>query len=224
MRNYGTRTLHDIARGAVITFQFYDGHRGKIAVEVADNLDVRTTPAVNALVVITHHRHILVFVDQQLQQLVLHVVRVLVFVHDNILEAVRKLFSQVRHLLQHEYGVEQQIVKVHRVRFTQALLVFGIVTRAPFFVGELGTGKRNIGSLQHRRTILVKHRILVTRNRTMHALDFGGIAFIAQVFLQNLLQQTLLVVVIVNREIAIIPLPAKFPEHKVPIEAHLEHT
>ena len=90
--NHGTRTLHDIARGAVIAFELYDSHRGKIAVEVADDADVRAAPAVNTLVIVTHHRHVLVFVYQQFQQFVLHVVRVLILVHHHELELVLELF------------------------------------------------------------------------------------------------------------------------------------
>ena len=67
MGNHGTGTLHNIRRRAIITFELDNRHRGKIAVEVADNLDVRATPAVNTLVVVTHHRHIFSFrIDEQL--------------------------------------------------------------------------------------------------------------------------------------------------------------
>ena len=117
MRNHRARALHDIARRTVIAFEFYDSHGSKVAVEVADNLDVRATPAINTLVVITHHRHVLVFVYQQLQQFVLHVVRILIFVNDHVPESFGKLFGKTRHLLEHEDRIEQEVVKVHRVRF-----------------------------------------------------------------------------------------------------------
>ena len=83
--------------------------------EIADNLDVRATPAVNTLVVITHHRHVLVFVDEQLQEFVLNVIRVLVFIDHHITEALRQLRCQIGNLLQHVDRVEQQVIKVHSV-------------------------------------------------------------------------------------------------------------
>ena len=66
MRNHGARTLHDIRRRAIVAFKLYDCHRGKVTVEIADNLDVCAAPPVNTLVVVADHRHILVFVDEQL--------------------------------------------------------------------------------------------------------------------------------------------------------------
>ena len=106
MRDYGTRALHDVARGAVVAFEFHDGHRGEVAVEVADNLDVRATPAVNTLVVVAHHGYVLVFVYQELQQFVLHVVRILVFVDKHVAEGFHKRTSHIRNFLQHQHHIE----------------------------------------------------------------------------------------------------------------------
>ena len=64
VRNHGTCALHDVCRGAVVAFKLYNRHRGKVTVEVADNLDVRAAPAINTLVVVAHHRHIFLFIYQ----------------------------------------------------------------------------------------------------------------------------------------------------------------
>ena len=64
VRNHGTSALHDVCRGAVVAFKLYNRHRGKVTVEVTDNLDVRAAPAINTLVVVAHHRHIFLFIYQ----------------------------------------------------------------------------------------------------------------------------------------------------------------
>ena len=70
--------------------------------------------------------------------------------------------------------------------------------------------------------MFVEHRVLVTRNSTVNALDFGSIAIVTQVFLDDLLQNAFLVVVIVYREIRIVPVATESLRHKIPIEAHLQ--
>ena len=222
MRNHGARPLHDVACGAVIAFQLHNGDRRKIAMEVADNLNVRATPAVNALVVVAHHGHVPLLVDKELQEFVLNVVRVLIFIDNHVFKAVGQLFSKARHLLEHEHRIEQEVIEVHGVRFTQALLVFRIVTGAVFLVDKFGTLHGDIRRLQPGFPILVEHRILVARNSAMHALDFGRIAVIAQFFLEDLLQYALLVVVIVNGEVGIVPIRAESLPHEIPLKAHLQ--
>ena len=81
---------------------------------------------------------------------------------------------------------------------------------------------RHLGRLEDRGTKLVEHRILVARNGPVHALDFGGIAVVAQIFLQYLLQQAFLVVVIVYRKIAVVPGTTKCLERLARVEAFLE--
>ena len=56
----------------------------------------------------------------------------------------------------------------------------------------------------------------------MHALDFGGIAIVTQILLENLFQDALLVIVIVDGEIRIVPLTFEGTQHGLHVEAALQ--
>ena len=56
----------------------------------------------------------------------------------------------------------------------------------------------------------------------MQLFDFGGFKVVAQVFLQDFLEDPLLVVVVVNRKIAIVPLTAHGGHHRFLRKAKLQ--
>ena len=149
MGYYGARPLHDIRRGAVVPFQLNDSHRGKIPMEIADNLDVRTTPTVNALVVVAHNRHVLLLVNEQLQKFILHVVGILIFIYHHVLVAFRQLVCQAGYFLEHEHRIEQQVIKVHGVGFLEALLVFPVKSCHSLLVGKFRAHHGDFRRLQN---------------------------------------------------------------------------
>ena len=215
MCNHGTRTLHDVCSRAVIAFELYNRHRSKIAVEVTDNLDVCATPAINTLVVIAHHRYVFrIPVDEQLQKFILDVIRILVFVHDNVLETFSQLFRQIRDHLQHANRIEQQVVEVHRVRFRKLFLVSGVITSLAFFISKFSIQSSHIRRLQNRLVVLVQDRILETRNSAMNLLQFIHVVIVAKIVLQDFLEDALLVIIIVNGEVCIKPLAAKSLDYR----------
>ncbi len=58
---------------------------------------------------------------QQPHQFVLRTVRVLIFIHQQILKSPVVIFAHRRHRFEQAHGFEQQIVEVHRIRFQQLL-------------------------------------------------------------------------------------------------------
>lgn len=115
--------------------------------EITDDLDVGTTPAINTLVVVAHHSHIVLFIHQQLQQFILHIVGILIFIHNHILKTGSQLIRQIGQLLQHEHRIEQQVVKVHGIGFQKFLLVFRIIAGVLFFVRVLSIVASHFRSL-----------------------------------------------------------------------------
>ena len=178
--------------------------------EVTDNLDVCAAPAVNTLVVIAHHRYVFrIPVDEQLQKFILDVIRILIFVHNNVLETLSQLFRQIRHHLQHANRIEQQVIEVHRVRFRKLFLVSRIIACLAFFIGKFSIQSSHIRRLQDSLVVLVQDRILETGNRAMDLLQLIYIVIIAKIVLQDFLEDALLVIVIVNGKVCIKPLAAK---------------
>ena len=210
MRNHRTSAFNDVRGRAVIAFELDNRHRSKIAVEVADNLDVCATPAVNTLVVIAHHRYVFrIPVDEQLQKFILDVIRILVFVHDNVLETFSQLFRQIRDHLQHANRIEQQVVEIHRVRFRKFFLISRVIAGLTFFVSKFSVQSRHIRRLQDSLVVLVQDRILETGNRAMDLFQFIHVVIVAKIVLQDFLEDAFLVVVIVNGKVCIKPLAAK---------------
>ena len=68
---------------------------------------------------------------EQDHQLVLRKVRVLVLVHEHVLEAFRIVLEHVVMFAEHPHRANQQVVEVHRVRRDEAPLVLGISLSDP---------------------------------------------------------------------------------------------
>ena len=77
---------------------------------------IRAAPGVDALRVIAHHHDVLMPRRQQVDQVALQLVRVLVFVHQDELEAPLVLLAHLLLLLHQLEPERQQIVEIHRVR------------------------------------------------------------------------------------------------------------
>ena len=146
----------------------------------------------------------------------------MIFIDNNVLELASQLTNKFRYHLQHLDRIEKQVVEIHRVRFRQFLLICGIVARIALLVGKFRIHRRHFRSLQSRLITLVQNRILVTRNCTVHFFQFCGIVIVAQIVLQDFLENPLLVVIIVNRKVCIEPLAAKRLNDKIFSKAELQ--
>ena len=86
-------------------------------------LYIRAAPAVYALVIVAHNAKVAVLSAQHFNKPVLRHVGILIFVHENILEAVLVLFKHLGALFKQLYRFHEQIVKVERVSGHKAALI-----------------------------------------------------------------------------------------------------
>ena len=107
VRDDGVGRGQHVAHAAVVLFQLHRVRVRVVLLELQDVADVGATPAVDGLVVVAHHHDVLVLRGQKPRDGVLGVVRVLVFVHHEVAEAVLIGVQHVGVVLQQQVRVEQ---------------------------------------------------------------------------------------------------------------------
>ena len=179
-------------RRAVVLFQLDRRRVGIVPRKVDDIADVRAAPCVNALIRVADDADVSPFLGQQLRQRVLGVVRILVFVDEDILKAVLVFFPHVFVLLQQAHGQAQQVVEVHSVVFLQLLFIQRIYLGDFLGVEIAGPAGKFIG---------VHQGVLRRRNRPQDGP--GRKLLVIQIdLLQAILNEGHLVCRIVNRKIS----------------------
>ncbi len=127
--------LHDGARRAVVLFEL-EGHGvGIVLAEREDVLDLGAAERIDRLRVVAHDAHFRAGLRQPPDDDVLGVVRILVLVHENIMEQLLVAGQHIGTVAQQDVGLEQQVVEVHRTVAFAALTV-ELVERAE--LGHLG--------------------------------------------------------------------------------------
>src|SRR3546814_20477920 len=109
----------DLRGRAVILLEPDHRRAGEILVEAQDIRDLRAAPAVHRLVVVTDDTDILARLREQAEPEILAGVGVLIFVDEDIFEAVLILFEHVAVRLQYHQHMEQQIAEVAGVQCFQ---------------------------------------------------------------------------------------------------------
>ena len=124
MGNHRIGRIQNGLGGAVILFQ-PNGAAAPILLFKAENvLDGGAPEPVNALVIIAYHADIFVTSRQQRGEQVLHVVGILVFIHQNISEFPLIVAEDILMLLQKLDSHIDNVIKIQRVVFFQLGLVF----------------------------------------------------------------------------------------------------
>ena len=113
----------DALRAAVVLFELDDLQLRVIAAELVDVLGVGAAPGVDALVVVAHAGEARLGAGDGLEQAVLRVVGVLVFVHQQVAKALLPDRPCVGIGFQDAQRQADQVVEVHRVECREALLV-----------------------------------------------------------------------------------------------------
>ena len=112
----GVGDVQDLRRAAVVGFDLVD-LRARIALgELEDVLEVRAAPGVDALRVVAHDHDVVMPRGEQVNEVALELVGVLVFVHEDELEAPLVMFAHVGVVLQQLEPEHEQVVEVHRIR------------------------------------------------------------------------------------------------------------
>ena len=91
--------------------------------QLAQVVDVGAPPAIDRLVVVTHRKDVAAGLHKGAQQLILHRVGILVFVDQDVFEALLVLLQNLAVGLQDLEHVEQQIAEIDRVQRFQPLLI-----------------------------------------------------------------------------------------------------
>ena len=97
-------------------------------------------PAVDRLVGIAHHAEIAMHFGQPLDQHVLRPVRVLVFVHQHVLELVGVVLPHALGCLEQLHGLQEQVVEVERARFPQRVEI-RLVDPAHLLIAQAPAGR-----------------------------------------------------------------------------------
>ena len=133
--------FQDFRHAAVVGF-YLEGFRRRVARrEAEDVLHVRAAPGIDALGIVSHDHELAVLPGQHVDEAALEVVGILVFVHQDVVEARAVQGAQVLLFLEEAHDVEQQVVKVHAVGFLLAEdVLFMHVQNGVQMVGEVGIG------------------------------------------------------------------------------------
>ena len=105
--------IEDVGRGAIVLLQTDDLGIGEIAVELLDVLDLRPAPAVDRLIVVTHHHQALATLGEKAQPGVLHGVGVLELVDQDMAEAALVMLQQAGIVAPQVEGAQQQFGEVN---------------------------------------------------------------------------------------------------------------
>lgn len=128
-----------------VLFQFNRCRIGIVPGKVDDIADISTAPGVNALVRIADDADVAPAGSQDLGQGVLGMVRILVFVDQDVLEAGLVLFPNIFLFLQKAHGQEQEVVEVDSIVFPQLFLVQGVDVGYFLFVEIGGFRRKGLG-------------------------------------------------------------------------------
>ena len=130
---------------SVVLFQFNRCRIGIVPGKVDDIADIGTAPGVNALVRIADDADVAPAGSQDLGQGVLGMVRILVFVDQDVLETGLVLFPNIFLFLQKAHGQEQEVVEVDSIVFPQLFLVQGVDVGYFLFVEIGGFRRKGLG-------------------------------------------------------------------------------
>ena len=121
--------VEDRLRAAVVLVEHHRGDPAEPVVErlleLDDVAEVGAPKAVHRLVRVADDGDVAVAAGEQQHDRVLRLVRVLVLVDEDVLEAAAVLLEHVGVLAEQAHGVHEQVVEVHRPGGDEALLVLG---------------------------------------------------------------------------------------------------
>ena len=124
MRDHLIGGVQNVSGGSVVLLQL-DHHCIRIILfKIQYVADVRAAPAVDGLIVVAHHAQIAFIARHQPHKLILRRIRILIFVHQHIIEPVLIVFQYRRMLTQQHQRFDQQIIEIQRVIAAQRILIF----------------------------------------------------------------------------------------------------
>ena len=192
VRHHRAGGFEDVLRRAVILLESNHSRVRIIALEIENVPNVRATPAIDRLILVTHHANVLVPLRKQPHQLILSAIGVLILIDHQEFVAPRVLTPQILVVLQQADGFQQKIVEIEGIGLPEAILItlvhHGQPRRFRIF----------------RRTVHILRRLLVALgvgNPGAHGPVLHEL-FVEPDVAEDLLDQRHLIVVVVDVELA----------------------
>ncbi len=133
VRHHAAGGVQDVLGGAIVLFQLDDAAPRVVPLEVQDVVEVGPPPTINRLIVVSHDAQIAVPATQEVDDLILRLVRILVLVHQNIPPEVLVVLQSVRVVAEEQDRQHQEVVEVHRVAGPESILIQAVDLRRSLF-------------------------------------------------------------------------------------------
>ena len=91
--------------------------------ELQDVVNIGTAESIDTLGIIAHHTDTRLRASQQADNLILHVVRILILIHENMRVPLHIALAHLGMVIEQEEGFEQEVVEIHRVGHVFSSLV-----------------------------------------------------------------------------------------------------
>ena len=128
MTYYRMSRIKYIGSGSVILLKLYHFRIFKILFEFQYISDVRTSPLIDALVIVANHTYIIMRLRKHFYESVLYLICILIFINHNISETPL-IFEQYSFILfKQSDSIKQQIVKIHGIVLLKGFLIPFIYT------------------------------------------------------------------------------------------------
>jgi sulfur carrier protein ThiS len=145
-RDDPTGALEDGLGRPVVAFELDHPRVRVVVLEVENVADVGAAPGVDRLVRIAHHAEVAVLLRDLLDQLVLHAIRVLVLVDQDVLPAAPVVAEYLRKAFEELRGLHEQVVEVEGVGVDEQPLVRVVDLGGALAVDVGRAGRRLRGS------------------------------------------------------------------------------
>ena len=136
---------------AVVALELDHPGVGVVALEVEDVADVGTAPGVDRLVRVADHAEVAVLLRDLLDELVLHAIRVLVLVDQDVLPAAPVVGEHLRKAIEELRGLQEQVAEVEGVGVDEQPLV-GVVDLGGALAVDVGGAGRRLRRAPCRRS------------------------------------------------------------------------
>ena len=123
-RDHRIREFQHLGHRAVVRLDFVNFRARMPLRKFEDVPEIRAAPRVDALRVVAHDHDIVMPRSEHLDEVILQMVRVLIFVHEDELKLPLVVLRDRRIVFQKRHRLFQEVVKIQRVRLLLARLVF----------------------------------------------------------------------------------------------------
>ena len=122
----GVGDLEDLGDAAIVRFDFKNAGAWVVFGKLEDVFEIRPSPRVDALGVVSHDHEIAVVGGEQVDEFGLEAVRILVFIHEDLLKAALVKGGDFGVGQEKLEGFGKKVIEIHRVRLALSGFVGGL--------------------------------------------------------------------------------------------------